>query len=164
MAELDDILLKPARVRNPRTKEDWAQEMLKHEAKFPGCYRPEERCDSAHNEAFRQWSKKKIQLREAYEVTTKIDAPVFKYAQTVLVERDLKRRSDRLTASDYLNKFRDKIKILNSMSVDNPEWPRIRECAYNLRRKYFERCAADKITPRTDVPEVPIPSDLRGKK
>lgn len=147
---------RPGRPKRQRTRDEYAHDLLKHSAKFPGFYRPDEPYNSDHNERFRVWTREKIRLQECFDVAEAVGSgPRLTCTPTIRVPVVTAKRQDRLDAETYRLKYLEKIKIMESLESGSGPWRAVRTEAYNLKNRYLNRCEIDRINPHTDLPEIP---------
>jgi len=163
--ELGEVKNKPGRPKRQKTREEYAQEMLKHAAKFPGSYRPEEHFNSDHNENFRAWTREKIRLQECFDVVSTVGINGVKAASaTIRVPVVIPKRSDRIDAESYYEKYIEKVEHMGTLAPGSEAWKLTRTEAYNLKNRYLNRCEIDHINPHDNIPEIPKYIVTKDKK
>jgi hypothetical protein len=133
------------------------KELERHLALFPGEYRIDESFNSIHNNKYREWIRKKIDLidfiqlhkllntdnKKSYVVESKLDKP----------ER-LKSKIEN-SLQDYYRSFQESMEFLALETLNSQAWKNERCRASSLRNKIIEICRRDGIKLPKPLPKLP---------
>jgi len=141
--ETDDLECgKPSPTRSKQKYEVARRELEKHLSLFPGDYRIMEGANSNHNNAYRVWVRKKVELQDLLRVletlTEKTGLPYDQYPKLEPPERlqPIKNHS----VDSYITAFNESMEFLNNTGSHTEEWKKERTRAAFLRRRIIDSC------------------------
>lgn len=131
-------------------------EYIKHLSAFPGPYRHQEACDSKHNDSYRAWVQKKLDLQGRMEVYSKMNIPIHGISNYVDIQPPKRiTRIDRKSVDLYYKCYLQSIEYMQQLNQDTIEWAREKARARNLRIRLIKRAESEGVAVPNPLPLLP---------
>jgi len=146
------------------------KELERHIALYPGEYRIYESCNSKHNNDYRAWIRKKLEMSEFISIHRLINSNKNPICD-VETEPELPERLKTKLENPIDSYYKSYLESLEFLGIEEPNtrvWKNERGRASNLRNKIIGKCRQDGVPLPKPLPKLPkaprFPCPMSSKK